>query len=174
MIVNTVVGGGRYATPTTVHRGTAAEQRFANMCTERGLELRVATKKENVVFHFDFLVTLNDGRRKAVDVKAVKSRRRGERPDPTVVFVEMQGVSGRPGWVFGNSDLIAFEQPNGFFMVPRPALLLRTQQLMQRCRPCCVSGVAMTVYRRKGRMDELVVLSISDISDIEGSFFLKA
>lgn len=170
--IETVRGGGYYATPHTSYRGTKAEQRFADMCVDRGLHFRVATKKENIFNHFDFLVTLKDGRRQAVDVKAIKSRRRGGLPDPSVVFVEMRGVTGRPGWIYGKADYIAFEQPTGFFMVPRKGLLQRAEELLPMCARSMISGVAMTIYGRNGRRDEMLVLNAEHIHDISGSFFL--
>jgi hypothetical protein len=172
LAISPVVGGGRYATHATVMQGTRAEQRFADICEARGLRIRMATKYENMVRHFDFVVTLKTGETRKIDVKAIKAPKRGERPDADILFVETRGVSGRTGWVFGDADLIAFEQPKGFFMVPRQALVKRVQRLMPICKRSSISGVPMTIYGRRGRKDEVVVLSFKHIAGMEGSFFL--
>lgn len=171
--IQPVQGGGRFATKDTIQRGTNAEKRFATMCMQRGLKIRSASREENMYHHYDFVVTVKDGTQQSVDVKAMKSRRRWQKPDPTVIFVETKAVNGRRGWLYGCAEYIAFEQPYGFFMVPRKGLLECTAWLKQFCVPSTVSGIRMTVYGRHGRMDEVVVLSIQDIVHIPGSFLLR-
>jgi hypothetical protein len=72
-----VHGGGAFATDHTRRMGGAAEARFATACTKGyGYGLRPATRRENMVGHFDFVVTVHNGRNVRVEVKAMKSRRR--------------------------------------------------------------------------------------------------
>ncbi len=171
--VRQVVGGGKYATVRTTMHGTLAEQRFVDICCGRGLRVVKASKRENRIDHLDFHVHLLNGRWVTVDVKAIKSRRRGQPPDPSVIYVELRGVTGEAGWIYGKADYIAFEQVNGFFMVPRQRLLERTEELLPSCERSVVSGVAMTIYGRRERKDEIMVLNAEHIQGISGSFFLS-
>ena len=82
------------------------------------MKLRVASKFENIRKHFDFIVKLGSKYQK-VEVKSMKSRKRGQPQDPTCIFIETQSVKGYPGWVHGEADTVAFEQPEGFLMIPR-------------------------------------------------------
>ena len=170
-----VKGGGVYATPDTIRRGSGAEQRFANMCSKRRLGVYPATPFENRVMHFDYIVVLRDGldTRQRVEVKAIKSRRRGETPDPSVIFVELKNVSGGPGWVYGKSDIVAFEQPSGFLMVQTRALKHLAESMVSTCKHANRSGIHHTLYKRRERDDLMLVLSRDDVTKLDGTFVIS-
>ena len=95
--------------------GQRAEDLFQHVCAFNNLSLRPATRSENFR-HFDFVIWPWTAfplacRTARVDVKAIKCPQRGASPDPTLIFVELKDVAGNKGWVFGDADLIAFEQP---------------------------------------------------------------
>lgn len=158
-----VYGGGRYATAATRRMGRDAEVRFMQICKAHRYGVVNATRRENMVDHFDFWVEWGARRAAKIEVKAMKARRRGEAVDPSVIYLETRNVAGGLGWLYGKADYIAFEQPRGFLLVPRVDLveLLRGMRLRRAAR----SGIRGTVYSRPGRRDEVAVL---DIRDIEG------
>lgn len=165
--IQSVTGGGEFASPATTAMGTQAEQNFLRFCSShKNIKIRKATKYENMVLHYDFVVNVKDHKYHRVEVKAIKSRRRGLPPDPRVIFVELKDIHGNPGWLYGKADLIAFQQIDGFLLVPREFLVKRVETLKPTFRLSLQSGVHHTLYSRPQRNDLMMVLDIDDIDDI--------
>ena len=160
---HTVYGGGVYATAATTSMGRGAEVRFMRLCDRYRYEFKKATRRENMVDHFDFHLKVEDDAFCTVEVKAMKSRRRSEPVDPSIIYLETRRVGGGVGWLYGKADYIAFEQPNGFLFVERLALA----SFVQRRRPSMLlanrSGIANTLYSLPGRGDEVAIFNLSDI-----------
>lgn len=163
-----VRGGGRYATAHTTSMGTAAEQRFFDICRARGYTIRPANNFENRVNHFDFEV---QGFK--VEVKAMKAPRRGMAPDPDMIYVELKNVCGGSGWVYGNADFVAFEQRGGYLMVRRDELVQLVQSMQSKFRHSHVSGVYHTLYSRANRDDLVMVLHANDLARMKSKWLLK-
>lgn len=149
--------------------GTAAEQRFFDICRSRGYTIRSATSYENRVKHFDFKV-----QGYAVEVKSMKAPRRGMAPDPNMIYVELKNVCGGSGWVYGDADYIAFEQRKGFLMVDRSKLVGLVQSMQSKCRKSNVSGVYNTLYSRANRDDLVMVLHINDLTGLDTKWLIRA
>ena len=164
----TVYGGGRFATARTTAMGVAAERYFYDICRGRRYAVRPATSYENRVEHFDFEV---QGMR--IEVKAMKAPRRGMRPDPNIIYVELRNVDGGRGWLYGSADYIAFEQRGGFLMVQRRELVRLAEHMAVRCRKARVSGVYHTLYSRANRADLVLVLHIDDVLRMRNTWFLR-
>lgn len=162
-----VRGGGRYATAATTSIGTKAEQRFFDICRGRGYKIRPATSYENRVKHFDFEVQSYK-----VEVKAMKAPRRGMAPDPNMIYVELKNVSGSSGWLYGDADFLAFEQPGGFLMVRRRELVQLAERMRPKCRVSRVSGMYNTLYSRANRDDLVMVMHKNDLADFESKWLL--
>jgi hypothetical protein len=162
-----VRGGGAYATAHTAAMGTAAEQRFYDICRSRGYKIRAATSYENRVKHFDFHV---QGR--PVEVKAMKAPRRGMAPVSDMIYVELKNVSGGVGWVYGDADFIAFEQHEGFLVVDRRELVRLVQSMQPKCKQSRVSGVFHTLYSRANRDDLVMVLHKDDLARLDTKWLL--
>lgn len=164
--VQKVNGGGMYSSAATSAMGTQAEQCFVKFCSlHKNLKIRKATKYENMVLHYDFVVQKRE-KSYRVEVKAIKSRRRGLPPDPRVIFVELKDIHGNAGWLYGKADLIAFQQIDKFLIVPRDLLVTRVEELKSSFRMSLHSGVHHTIYSRPQRQDLLAVLDTEDIADI--------
>lgn len=157
-------GGGEFATELTHQMGLRAETLFQTICESKQLSCRPATRYENTVRHFDFVVRpwtflslpQNSAR---VEVKAIKCPRRGAHPDPTLIYVELQGVLGHKGWVFGDADIVAFEQPNdSFLIVKREDLARKANELAKSASFASRSGVKGTLWNRPGRQDVVLCL----------------
>lgn len=155
-------GGGKFATAATDRMGSHAELLFQRVCETHGMSVRPATRFENVVRHFDFVVspwTLFPlpSRSARVEVKSIKCPRRGGTPDPTLIYVELRGVLGHKGWVFGDADLVAFEQPNdSFLIVKREELAQLANDMHPTAQMATRSGVKGTLWSRPDR-DDLVL-----------------
>lgn len=166
-MAHTVRGGGQFATAVTTSMGTNAERRFFDICRGRGYKIRLATSYENCVKHFDFEVQSYK-----VEVKAMKAPRRGMSPDPNMIYVELKNVSGGDGWLYGDADFLAFEQPHGFLMVRRHELVQLAERMRPKCRVSRVSGVYHTLYSRANRDDLVMVLHKKDLADFESKWLL--
>ena len=139
--------------------GLHAETLFRELCESKGWSCRPASRFENTVRHFDFVVRpwsllplQTDVAR--VEVKAIKCPRRGARPDPTLIYVELKSVMGHKGWVFGEADIVAFEQPNNSFLcVKREDLARKSAELFPSATHASHSGVKGTLWSRPERQD---------------------
>jgi hypothetical protein len=143
--------------------GQNAETRFEAMLQSKGSTFRRANRHEDMFQHWDFLATVNEQSYK-IEVKSMKRARRSDvQVDPTLVYVEFLNVIGNPGWLYGQADLIALEQPTGFVVVQRKNLVVVAERLTNdewANRPTLYKK-----YRRKDRPLECVsVLHISDIT----------
>lgn len=163
-----VEGGGMYSSERTNNMGNHAEQLFQQLCEFHNFKLRPATKYENMKLHYDFVVKKHDGQYTRVEVKSMKARRRGEAPDPSIIYIETKNVMGGPGWIYGEADDIAFEQPWGFFVVPKIELLHYVNSIYNNLRVSNVSGVLYTRYSRIDRDDEVIIVPITDIHKLHG------
>ncbi len=157
-------GGSRYADDISNTMGIDAETAFQEICAQRGMKFRLATKTENCRRHFD-IVLLENGTGSKVDIKAMKSPKRGAPPDPNIIYLELRNVDGNDGWLFGQADYIAFQQaPKSFWMVPRSELVKVVETMLQLrcCKNATVSGIPRSLYSRKNRQDLLMILSRDD------------
>ena len=156
-------GGGKFATAHTDGMGQRAEDLFQLVCTSNQLSLRPATRIENMR-HFDFVVwpwSLSplSHRSARVDVKAIKCPQRGSKPDPSLIFVELKDVSGNRGWVYGDADLIAFQQDDWSFLVVHRQELAEQAESMARTAPMGRrSGQKGTLWKRHDRDDLMICL----------------
>jgi hypothetical protein len=153
--------------------GNQAEKRFVQLCHNRKFPLRPATKNENMVHHFDYVVQDANDRFAKIEVKAMKAARRGMQPSPHIIYVELKNIHGGPGWIYGKADYIAFEQPNGFLLVDRLQLLDLVERIQPTCRKAAESGIRRTLYSRRDRDDLVLVLYMDDIRHLTKNVFLQ-
>ncbi len=162
-VTEMVRGGGSFATEATACMGTNAESRFRELCIDKGFLLRNATSYENRILHYDFIVKKTNATFSRVEVKAMKAARRGEPPNAEILYIETKNIIGEKGWVYGASDEIAFEQPWGFLIVPRMALVAMTEYYKSKAKRAHVSGIPYTLYGRKDRQDEVLIIRTDDL-----------
>jgi hypothetical protein len=128
------------------------------------------------VEHFDFLIEKGEKRYK-VEVKSKKgfSILHNGRMTRDFFLVEFVGVTGYKGWLYGQADLVAFEEENGFYLVPRKTLAEVSGKL---CKLDWVDHKTQMLYKtygRKDRQDEVSAILINDILVTRNfSFWKKA
>lgn len=133
------------------HQGRRAEAKFAQQYEL----IRWASTKEDIYEHWDGIFLIG-GLEKRVDIKSQKSVNRGERASEDFTWVELLNVEGKPGWLLGGADIIAFEHGDGFILVDRIALLLYTLRALSPD----LSKSPYTLYRRKDRRDLMVLIDL--------------
>jgi len=176
-VIKIMKGGGEFATEATHRMGLFAETLFQTLCHSHKLACRPATRFENTVRHFDFVVSpwsfLPLPQTTArVEVKAMKCPRRGAAPDPTLIYVELKSVMGHKGWVLGEADIVAFEQPhNSFLLVKRNDLALKAAQMFASAPHASRSGVKGTLWSRPDRNDLVLCMDRDrDVQTLEHAF----
>jgi RNase P/RNase MRP subunit p29 len=147
--------------------GQKAEDRFASFAQKKGWAITEASKEGNIEDHYDYEISKDD-RHYRVDVKSKKrvSRKTGKVQEE-LIWIEFRTVRDTKGWLFGNADLIAFEQQNGFKIVERKALVRVINKLVKiHVKVSKPEDALYKVYTRKRRPDEIALIKVSDLDSI--------
>ena len=89
-----------------------------------GGEVEKASAKEDRFDHIDFWWDSPRKGRIGIDVKGIKKNKRSDSTqDDTINWLELQGVSGKPGWLYGKAEYIAFRTFSKIIFVNREKLL---------------------------------------------------
>jgi hypothetical protein len=89
-----------------------------------GGEVEKSSRKEDVKDHIDFWWDSPKKGRIGIDVKGIKKNSRSDKkPDDTIQWLELQGVTGYPGWLYGKAEYIAFRTFTKIIFVKRDKLL---------------------------------------------------
>ena len=99
--------------------GDKAEETFILSAVRQGWKVSASSKHENIDDHWDYLIE-KDGSEFKVEVKSEKRiQRNDDKSQHEFVWVELRNVRGKVGWLFGKSDLIAFESETSFPFIRR-------------------------------------------------------
>jgi len=113
----------RFDKKDSLEIGEHAEDLFILMAVRSGWKVSASSQTENIEEHWDFLIEKGEIQYK-VEVKGQKRiNRKDNKEQNDFVWVELQNVRGKAGWLFGKADLIAFEKQNAFIFVKRLDLL---------------------------------------------------
>lgn len=89
-----------------------------------GGEVEKSSRFEDVRDHIDFWWDSPKKGRIGIDVKGIKKNSRSDKkPDDTIQWLELQGVTGYPGWLYGKAEYIAFRTFTKIIFVKREKLL---------------------------------------------------
>ncbi len=152
---------------TSRQMGSDAEKAFVRCMKSHDIKCEKSTNTQDRIEHWDYKIK---GEHR-IEVKARKKWRRGAaNASDDIIYVEFRGITGHAGWLYGKADFIAFERPNGFMFVTRPALVeLAEISVMDEWsdRPKLYRR-----YKRVDRPDECVtVLPISDVLSLPNKLF---
>ena len=135
-----------------------------------GGEVEKSSRKEDVKDHIDFWWDSPKKGRIGIDVKGIKKNSRNDKkPDDTIQWLELQGVTGYPGWLYGKAEYIAFRTFTKIIFVKRDRLLSFTiesvkdkETVYDTPKECYVP------YKRKkwGRDDLAFKALTSDLEEI--------
>ena len=112
------------ATEANWEKGNQAEQKFLNLAQELGWDVVESTIESDRYEHIDFVITwgkpldtAHPAASYSVDVKAQNTAENGEE-----TWIEIRNTQGGKGWLYGEADLIAFDQGDTFLVVERVTL----------------------------------------------------
>lgn len=172
-------GGGKYATAETDLMGQSAEDQFRGLLQSHGIQFRNSSERENRINHFDIVAfaPLADFsfRRPRIEVKSVKAARRGQVPDPSLLYVELKSVGGHPGWLYGDADLLAFQQSDfQFILVQRSDLKDWISKRVVGAKFGAHSGIKGTFWARPERNDLVFCVDTEEVkASVKHSLFEK-
>lgn len=152
-----------------IKQGKEAEKNFLKIFPL----IKKASKHEDIHGHWDVMVEIDGGSVK-VDVKGIKNDDRFDPyPNENINWVEIQNADGNTGWLYGDSDVIAFETDEYFILVG--TLKLRrflekkmgyTQDTIKDIKPNHVKD-PYVFFQRKDRKDILVKVKTIDLMHIK-------
>lgn len=137
----------------------------AKKASKEPFEVEHSTETQDKLEHWDVKFTTKS---KAVtfDVKAMKRNNRSDaEPNPDIQWIEIKGVYGHEGWIYGKADYIVFEQPNDWILVMRKDLVRLMGTLVTDTK-IYNSKQMYKKYQRAGRQDEIVLIKTADLSPI--------
>lgn len=146
--------------------GKILEKEIGGQCTP-------STKDENIKHHID-LHWIYGNKDITIDVKGPKKFNRWDPKFSDTVWIEAQGITGMPGWIYGKSNFIAFWIKEGISFV-LTSKLRKLYDIYLKEKPLHIGNKPnehYELYRRENRSDILFTMPVSDLRVIE-SFIIK-
>ena len=131
-------------------RGLKAEESFRQLL---GSSATKSSAFADRMDHFDFNVKF--------DVKKIRST--DEWGEANYVWVELMNIKGNEGWLYGKSDYIAFETLKYWIIVEAEKLRSFIDEVVTNTELLIDTKIPYRLYRRRGRLDKLVMVPILDI-----------
>ena len=136
--------------------GRMAEVRFKRAAERLGFKVMKASPKEDMHKHIDYWLIYTD-KKHAVDVKGNNL--------PDEIWCEFKNVKGKPGWMYGNAHIIAFDMPEegGFSVVDRQELAFWCEKNVRDVFVKDKKDAHLKKYTRRDRLDVITRLNLEDI-----------
>lgn len=119
----------KYDTHGSVAIGEQGETLFEQVAKERGWTVIKATDTQNYKEHWDYALR-QDNDVYYVDVKGLKRENRRAHQDDKKIPIELMGITGYPGWLYGKATHIAFLVKEGFVFVDRIKLVNKVEEII--------------------------------------------
>lgn len=133
-------------------KGKEVEANFAKLFDN----IRKPTNKEDMIEHWDINIGVK------VDVKGLKKiLRTEEHPNEDYHWIEIKGITGKLGWLYGQADYIAFETYDYFIIVNRERLRQWVESKV--VKEFTEYPELYRLYRREGRNDVLTIIKTLDL-----------
>lgn len=125
------------------------------------------TNEEDINEHWD--VSVNNIK---IDIKGLRKIKRNDHEvNDTIHWIELENVLGKPGWLYGKADYIAFELLDSWLLVKRYKLI----ELINNKLKIEISNTPeiYKMYRRFGRYDTITLVPTSDLKIISTKIIKK-
>lgn len=145
--------------------GMRAEDRFLQVCKILGYQCIPSSRHDNIHNHIDFIVNRN-GNYIGVDVKGLNTAE--------CIWVELKNVNGKPGWLYGGADYIAFDMIDmkGFAVVSRQDLFNQVSHVT-KAEFVPKYEAKHKLYSREGRHDIITQMEWNDVFYLKSFRFLN-
>lgn len=147
--------------------GRDAETRFKELAKKQGWSIRKSTESEDIYDHIDLFMA----KPMSVDVKSTKKI--FTEKDDNYHWVEILNVKGKLGWLYGKSDMIAFETIKYWIFVPRMNLVKFIEKNISKEFVTDKKDALHKLYRRKGRKDAVTLIKSMELMMLSESVWEK-
>ena len=132
-----------------------------------GGDCEKSSSMEDIEDHIDFWWNSPKKGRIPMDAKGIKKNSRSDKTfDDTIQWLELQNVNGRPGWLYGKAEYIAFRTLFRIIFVKREKLLSFALEAIKGKEVVCDTPKEFYIpYKRKkwGRDDLSLKVPTSDL-----------
>lgn len=146
--------------------GKSYEKQCAkNVSTKLGWTFVEASRHEDINDHIDIKFLKRDNDIVTVDVKGPRKISRSDKDYSTnSTWVELKNVNGKPGWLYGKSDYIAFINKNFTYLTKTSKLASKVEKKIYGMKTVTRNPKKEYIpYQRFGRKDKIVLVPIEDI-----------
>lgn len=135
-----------------------------------GGETEKSSESEDINDHIDFWWESPKKGRIGIDVKGVKkNNRKDAKYDDRIHWLELQNVNGKPGWLYGKAEYIAFRTFSNIVFVKRDKLLsFALESIKDKDVVYDTPKECYVPYKRKkwGRDDLCLKVKTEDLEEI--------
>ncbi len=148
---------------TFLDKGKEKELDFASLFSNYTL----SDKKTDIIEHYD--LTIGNIR---IDVKGMKKLNRHDlEVNENIHWIEIKGITGHLGWLYGNADYFAFETHNYWIVVNKIKLqdFIKTNTVKEWVK----DKELYKLYTRPNQKDVITLLKTLDLCSISDTIIKK-
>ena len=127
----------------------------------------LSNKLQDLYEHWD--VKING---KKFDIKGLKKTKRSDSDtNENIHWIEIKGITGKLGWLYGDADYFAFETLDYWIIVDKTKLqdYIKTNTIKEYTEYPTINKL----YQRKNRLDILTIIKTLDLCYISDSILKK-
>ena len=154
---------GKYDITDFLKEGKEKEVMFADLFSSYSL----SDKKTDIIEHYD--LTIGNTR---IDVKGLKKVNRWDNEvNENIHWVEIKGITGHLGWLYGEADYFAFETFDYWILVSKIKLqeLIKTRTIKEWVK----EKELYKLYQRPNKQDVITLVKTIDLCSIAESIINK-
>lgn len=138
--------------------GRLVERAFANLLDNP----QFSSSEEDQLEHWDV----------KFDVKGLKKVKRSDsETNEHIHWLEIKGITGKPGWAYGEADFFAFELQKYWVIVAKQDLQsFISENVVKEFAP---QPTLYKLYRRQGRQDIITMVTSYDLCFISSAILKK-
>ena len=153
----------KYDITDYLKNGKDKELLFANLFSSYSL----SDKKTDIIKHYD--VTIGNIR---IDVKGLKKVNRWDNDvNENIHWIEIKGITGHLGWLYGEADYFAFETFDYWVLVSKERLqeFIKTRTIKEWVK----EKELYKLYQRPNKQDVIILVKTIDLCFISDAIIIK-
>lgn len=153
----------KYDITDYLNEGKSKELLFANLFSSYTL----SDKNTDIIKHYD--VTIGNIR---IDVKGLKKVNRWDNDvNENIHWIEIKGITGNLGWLYGEADYFAFETFDYWVLVSKERLqeFVKTRTIKEWVK----EKELYKLYQRPNREDVITLVKTIDLCSISDAIVIK-
>lgn len=153
----------KYDITDYLKNGKDKELLFANLFSSYSL----SDKKTDIIKHYD--VTIGNIR---IDVKGLKKVNRWDNDvNENIHWIEIKGITGHLGWLYGEADCFAFETFDYWVLVSKERLqeFIKTRTIKEWVK----EKELYKLYQRPNKQDVITLVKTIDLCFISDAIIIK-